>query len=96
MKQFFKKLMTKIGIGIKEITPELFRYLRAAIKLSITTLLPIALDGVVRARAHGGTGKEKFYYAVDYVKSQAPDAALGAIQTAVQDAYLTKTAEGWE
>lgn len=93
---WIKNLLVKIGIVIKEITPELIRYLKAAIKLGIRTLLPIALEAVSRAQQRGGTGEEKFKFAVDYVKSQAPAAAMGAIHTVVQDAYLTRTAEGWK
>ena len=80
-------------VGIR---PELKRFLTAAIKLGIDVLLPIAIQAVTQAQAKGGTGEEKFKFAVDYMKSQAPDAALGVIQTAVQNAWATKEAEGWK
>ena len=89
-------MWTKIKLIFQKIQPDLIRFLKAAIKMAIDTLLPVALNAVVQAQARGGTGSEKFAFAVDHVKSRAPEAALGAVHTAVQSAWATKEAEGWE
>ena len=81
-----------IWAGIK---PDLIKLLKALIKLSIDVLLPIAIEAVTQAQVKGESGEEKFKYACDYVKAQAPKAAIGAVQTAVQSAWAQKEAEGW-
>ena len=80
-------------IGIR---PELMKFLKAAIKLGIDALLPIAINAVMQAESRGGSGSDKFKYACDYVKVNAPQAAIGAVMTAVQNAWATKEAEGWK
>ena len=77
------------------IQPDLIRFIKAAIKLGIDILLPIAIEAVMQAEVRGGSGKEKFEFATGYVKTQAPKAAIGAIATAVQGAWATKEVEGW-
>ncbi|MEA3272319.1 MAG: hypothetical protein U9P90_01475 [Patescibacteria group bacterium] len=64
--------------------------------MAIDILLPIALDAVVKAEAHGGTGNEKFNYALEYMQKEVPDAAIGKVKSAIQDAWLIKEAEGWK
>ena len=92
MKNFWKK----ITAWWKGVSPELKRFLKAALKLGIDALLPVALSAVVQAEKKGGSGKEKFDFAYGYVKTQYPKALSGAIMTAVQNAWATKEAEGWK
>lgn len=78
------------------IQPDLLRFLKAAIKMGLDVLLPMAINAVIQAEAHGGSGDEKFKFACTYVKANAPQAALGIIKSAVQDAWAIKEAEGWK
>lgn len=78
------------------IRPDLMKFLKAAIKLGIDVLLPLAINAVMAAEVLGGSGDEKFKYACSYVKANAPQAAMGAIMTAVQNAWATKEADGWK
>ena len=86
----------KFKLWFAGIKPDLFRFLKAAIKLGIDILLPTAIEAVTQAEIRGGTGKEKFEFATGYVKTQAPKAAIGAIATAVQGAWATKEVEEWK
>jgi len=89
-------MWAKIKLFFTAIKPDLIRFLKAAIKMGIDILLPIAIEAVTQAEINGGTGSEKFKFATDYVKLKAPDAALGVISTTVQNAWATKEAEGWK
>lgn len=86
----------KLKLWFISIRPELIKALKAMIKLGIDVLLPIAFRAVMQAEATGKTGPEKFQIACDYVKNEAPNAAIGAIMTAVQNAWATKEANGWK
>lgn len=86
----------KLKLFFVMIRPDLIRFLKAAVKIGIDILIPIALDAVTKAEASGGTGEEKFQFACDYVKAQAPKAAVGAVMTVVQNAWAVKEAEGWK
>lgn len=93
-------MLEKIKLLWMAIRPELIRFLKAAIKIGIDTLLPIALEAVVNAevkgRAQGWSGSQKFDYAASEVKSKVPAAAIGQIMSAVQNAWVIKEAEGWK
>lgn len=86
----------KFKLWLAGIKPELIKFIKAAVKMGIDILLPIAIEAVVSAERHGGTGKEKFDFACDQVKAQAPKALAGAVMTAVQNAWAVKEADGWE
>ena len=78
--------------GIK---PDLMKILKALIKIGVDTLIPLAINAVNYAERQGGTWDQKYNNAYDYVKTNAPDAARGAIMTAVQNAWAQREAEGW-
>ncbi len=86
----------KIKMIFTKIKPDIIRLIKAILKMSVDVLLPIALNAVVAAEKNGGTGKEKFDFAVDQVKRQAPKAAIGAAMSAVQNAWVIKEGEGWD
>ncbi len=75
------------------------RLFKAILKFMFNVIFPIALIGVEKAELQfpgSGYGKEKFEFATEYVKAQAPEAATKAILSAVQAAWMTKEAEGWK
>ena len=77
------------------IRPELMVFLKAAIKMGVDVLLPLAINAVMAAEKRGGTGAEKREYACSYVKANALNATAGVILTAVQNAWAIKQADGW-
>ena len=77
------------------IQPDLMKILKALIKIGVDVLLPLALNAVNYAERQGGTGPEKFDAACNYVKTNAPEAAIGSIMTAVQNAWAQREAEDW-
>ena len=88
----------KIRLFWKINSPEIFRLLKAILKFSFQILLPLALEGVTQAEVKfpgKGRGPEKFEFAFDFVKSQAPTTATKAILGVVNSAWMTKEAEGW-
>ena len=78
------------------IQPDLMKILKALIKIGVDVLIPLALNAVQYAEKQGGSGQDKFQTACDYVKTNAPQAAIGAIMTAVQNAWVIREAEGWK
>ena len=86
----------KFKIFWKLNSPEILRLLKAILKFGFNVIFPLALAGVAQAEKRGGTGPEKFNFAVDYVKSQAPSTATKAILSAVESAWMTKESEGWK
>lgn len=77
------------------VSPLFLQYFKAALKLGIDALLPVAINAVMIAEKTDKSGSEKFDYAVEYVKEKAPKALTGAVVTAVQQAWATKEADGW-
>ena len=78
------------------IQPDMIKILKALIKIGVDVLLPLALNAVNYAERQGGTGSDKFDIACEYVKANAAQAAIGAIMTAVQNAWVLREAEGWK
>lgn len=89
----------KIKLFWKINSPEIMRLFKAILRFSFNVIFPLALEAVGNAEKQfpgSGYGKEKFEFATDYVKAQAPEAAAKAVLSAVQAAWMTKEAEGWK
>jgi len=87
----FKQKLSLLWIQIK---PELYNFIKIVGKLGIDILLPLAIEAVTQAAAQKGlSGTQKFDYASDYVKAQAPDAVATSVLNAVRIAYANETGE---
>ena len=92
-------MLQKIKIFWRVNSPEIIRLLKAILKFSVQIILPIAIEAVSQAEVKfpgSNRGSEKFDFAVDYVKSQAPTAATKAVLGAVNSAWMTREAEDWK
>ena len=89
----------KIKLFWKISTPEIIRLIKAFLKFGFVTIFKLAIEGVEKAEVQfpgKGNGKEKLKWAVDYVKTQAPEQAAKSVLSAVQDAWMVKESEGWK
>lgn len=86
----------KVKLLFSGIQPDLMKILKALVKIGVDVLLPLAINAVNYAERQGGTGPEKFDAACNYVKANAAQVTIGAIMTAVQNAWAQREAEGWK
>ena len=87
----WEKFKAGMKIWFAGIRPELISFLKFARDLGIEILLPIAGQAVMAAAQQTGlSGKERFEFAVDHVKANAPKAAADAVLNAVRIEYTNK------
>ena len=85
------RIKTGFKVWFASIRPELISFLKFAINLGVEILLPIAGRAVLEAAQHKDlTGTQKFEFATEYVRANAPDAAMEAIVNAVRIEYTNK------
>ena len=90
----WNKFKQKLSLLWVQIKPELYSFIKIVVKLGIDTLLPLAIEAVTQAATQKSlSGNEKFDYATNYVKSQAPDAVVTSVLNAVRIAYANETGE---
>jgi len=90
----WEKFKTKLALFWVKIQPELYKFLMVVKEIGIDVLLPIAIKAVAQAALQKNlSGSEKFDFATDYVKAQAPDAVANAAVIAVRIAFTSQTGE---
>lgn len=82
------KVWSKIKYWWVELSPEILRYAKIIMRIIGPALINVAGQAVIEAgKQKQLNGWERFDFAVDYTKTQAPNAAADAVVNAVRIAY---------